>query len=49
MLAYIYRQRKDLQEAFPDPESKTKDDAGKYRGGFYSDIIMRNKTLFHGS
>jgi lipopolysaccharide biosynthesis glycosyltransferase len=31
----VYRQRKDLQEAFPDPY-KTKGDTGKYRGGFYS-------------
>lgn len=31
----IYRQRKDLQEAFPNPY-KTKGDAGKHCGGFYS-------------
>lgn len=31
----VYRQRKDLQEAFPNPY-KTKEDCGKYRGGFYT-------------
>jgi hypothetical protein len=31
----IYRERKDLQDAFPNPY-KTKDNAGKYAGGFYN-------------
>jgi lipopolysaccharide biosynthesis glycosyltransferase len=32
---HIYRQRKDLQEAFPNPYM-TSGDAGKYKGGFYT-------------
>jgi hypothetical protein len=31
----IYRERKDLQAAFPNPY-KTEGDSGKYRGGFYA-------------
>ena len=32
---HLYRERKDLQEAFPNPY-KTKGDVGKYPGGFYA-------------
>ena len=41
---HIYRQRKDLQEAFPNPY-KTKDDAGRYPGGFYQWYLVERPTI----
>jgi hypothetical protein len=41
----IYRQRTDLQQAFPNPY-KTGGDAGRYHGGFHSWYTRQNRTVF---